>query len=250
MFDHSLILWLTSYSADIVQIYSQFGLPVVVDLEHTSISDAEAISAIQFLKAKDIFVLVRCPTWSTLPSRLNRFLDLGCKGFILPTVKTVTEVEDVWSAITYPRRGACVSRMNEFSLNFESYKSQFIPLLIPMIETASILDDVKTLFALPFVKHCLLGPYDLSQSFGVSVNDLDTVFDVTTFLNRAKTESVSVIKHSVNPDPELMLRDLANYDGIAISTDLLLLKGAIKYFLNQAHQSPRMSSLHADKDNF
>jgi 2-dehydro-3-deoxyglucarate aldolase len=243
MFDHSLILWLTTYSPDILQIYSHFSLPVVVDLEHTSISDAEAFSAIQFLNAKHIFVLVRCPTWSTLPSRLNRFLDLGCQGFILPSVKTAAQVQDVWSSINYPARGACVSRMNEFSLDFDSYKNQFNPLLIPMIECVSILDDLQALFALPFVKHCLLGPYDLSQSFGVSIDELHTVFDLAAFLNRARSESVSVIKHSVNPDPAMMLKDLAICDGIAISTDLELLNGAIRSFLAQARQSSRLSML-------
>jgi 2-dehydro-3-deoxyglucarate aldolase len=246
MFDHSLILWLTTYSPDILQIYSQFSLPVVVDLEHTSISDAEAFSAIQFLNAAHITVLVRCPSWSINPSRLNRFLDLGCNGFILPSVKSAAEVENVWSCITYPSRGACVSRMNQFSQDFDSYKNHFVPLLIPMIECVSILDDLQDLFALPYVKHCLLGPYDLSQSFGVSIGNLNTVFDFGSFLNRARSESVSVIKHSVNPDPAMMLKDLATCDGIAISTDLLLLNGAISCFLKQALQSVRLLPGHVD----
>lgn len=234
VFNPSLILWLTTYSPDILQIYSQLGLPVVVDLEHTSISDAEAFSAIQFLNAKDIFVLVRCPLWSTLPYRLNRFLDLGCNGFILPSVKTAAQVETLWNSVNYPSRGACISRMNEFSLDLNAYKCQFSPVVIPMVETVSILDDLSALFSLPFVKHCLLGPYDLSQSFGVSIDRLSTVFDLASFMSTARSWSVSVIKHSVNPDPALMLADLATCDGIAISTDMLLLGHAIRSFLEQA----------------
>ena len=226
-----VFLWQTTFSVDIVSLYASFGLPVVIDLEHTSISDQQAYESIFIYNSSGTDCYIRCPEWNNSPERMNRILDLGCLGFFLPQVRSATHLKSFWHSINYPQRGACVSRMNNYSLDFQSYKNQFSPIVVPMVENSDILDSLDDLFSLPYVNSCLLGPYDLSQSLNVSVDGIYDFFDINHFMHLAHCNDVSVLIHSVNPSNIKL--DYEEFDGIVLSTDIQL----ISYAISQATAS-------------
>ena len=107
-----------------LNLYSSYNIPVI-DVEHTSISFSES-TVFSIYKASQTEVYLRTPDWNN-SNLLNRYLDLGLDGFILPRVKTLKEITSLWDQINYPYRGACLSIMNQFGKKFNSCKSSFVP---------------------------------------------------------------------------------------------------------------------------
>ena len=98
---------------EISTLYSSYNIPVVIDVEHTSISFSESIRILSIYKASQTEVYLRTPDWNN-SNLLNQNIDLGLDGFILPRVKTLKEITSLWDQINYPYRGACLSIMNQF----------------------------------------------------------------------------------------------------------------------------------------
>ena len=58
-----LFLWQTTYSLEISTLYSSYNIPVVIDVEHTSISFSESIRILSIYKASQTEVYLRTPDW-------------------------------------------------------------------------------------------------------------------------------------------------------------------------------------------
>ena len=101
-----------TYSLEISTLYSSYNIPVVIDVEHINLL-FESIRILSIYKASQTEVYLRTPDWKN-SNLLNRYLDLGLDGFILPRVKTLKEITSLWDQINYPYRGACLSMMNQF----------------------------------------------------------------------------------------------------------------------------------------
>ena len=222
-----LFLWQTTYSLEISTLYSSYNIPVVIDVEHTSISFSESIRILSIYKASQTEVYLRTPDWNN-SNLLNRYLDLGLDGFILPRVKTLKEITSLWDQINYPYRGACLSMMNQFGKKFNSYKSSFIPKIIPMIETEELLQDLNSILSLNYIDSCFLGPYDLSQSLSFeSVDDLYKSPILSDIKKAFTLANKNLYGHVVINDKDTIRSLSSIYDGMALSTDLLHIKDGI-----------------------
>lgn len=226
----TLLLWLTTFSKDIVSVYQTTRLPIVIDVEHTSISDQDVYSLLFQLKAASTQVYIRTPQWANY-SYLNRLLDLGANGFILPLIKTSDDIRSVLNNIVYPKRGTCVSLMNNYNLCVDDYQNSFRPRLIPMCETKEFINDLDRILSLGIFEEIMLGPYDLSRSLNIPISELDEYLDKVNFITRCHDSGIRVLKHSVKPDINECLTDLTRFDGIALSTEVLMVSQFIKSFL-------------------
>jgi 2-dehydro-3-deoxyglucarate aldolase/4-hydroxy-2-oxoheptanedioate aldolase len=114
------------------------------------------------------------PAFVRLPDRsgtaIKRFLDIGCDGIILPQVSTPSQVDEIARAALYPPRGERsigLTRSQGFGKTFAEYLDHKSYAIIIQIESVAGVENAPALIAHPAVDAVIIGPYDLSSSYGV-----------------------------------------------------------------------------------
>ena len=227
------ILWQTSYSVDIANLFCLYQFDVVIDLEHTSISFEQLYILLSIYRQANKKIFVRTADIQNF-IEINRFFDIGFNGIYLAQVSNSSEIQKIRESTTYPLRGACISTMNQFGNDFDEYNKEFTPKYIPMIENKNALEDIENITSLEFVDSIFIGPYDLSQSLGMkNVQELYESDIIPTIASVAKKNKVKLSGHLVHPEKKTynLLKDYG-YSSLALSTDILLLKNSLDKFLN------------------
>jgi 4-hydroxy-2-oxoheptanedioate aldolase len=146
---------------------------VVVDLEHGAGDEAAARAQITAAEPHAA-VIVRVPGG---PAQAGRMLDAGAAGVIVPQVADAREAEAVSRAVRYEGAGrgmSSLSRGNRFGFAEAGWAARADDAIacIVQIERASALAQVDAIAALPEVDALLVGPADLSNDLGCTL-DLD-----------------------------------------------------------------------------
>ncbi|KAA6460189.1 2-dehydro-3-deoxyglucarate aldolase [Acidobacteria bacterium AB60] len=138
-----------------------------IDGEHGSFNEVSAATACA-INAGGPPAFVRLPDRS--PTSIKRFLDIGCDGIILPQVSSPEELDVVERAALYPPRGERsigLTRAHGYGLRFAEYLSRKSYAIIIQIESVAGVENAAALIAHPVVDAVIIGPYDLSSSFGI-----------------------------------------------------------------------------------
>lgn len=138
-----------------------------IDAEHGQFDERSAATACAIL-AGGPPAFVRLPDFA--PTTIKRFLDTGCNGIILPAVSTVEDVNTIARAALYPphgQRSVGIARAQGYGATFESCLRQKNYSILVQIETAAGVDNAEQIVAHNAVDAVILGPYDLSGSYGV-----------------------------------------------------------------------------------
>ena len=131
---------------------------VVVDLQHGATAEAELPAVAAAVTAAGSVPLVR--TRSPAFADVGRPLDLGAVGVIVPNVRDAEHAREVVAATRYaPQGGRSIVRLAGGS---------DAPLVIAMVETATALDDLDALLAVPGLDGVYVGPGDLGLSLGLA----------------------------------------------------------------------------------
>jgi 4-hydroxy-2-oxoheptanedioate aldolase len=140
---------------------------LMVDLQHGETELATLQSMLQAVSATPATPLVRVA--ANVAFYIQRALDLGAYGVIVPMVNSRADAEEVVRSVRYaprgarswgPVRGALYGGPDYFA------KSQEELLTIVMIETMEGLNNVREIMAVDGVDACFIGPNDLSLAFG------------------------------------------------------------------------------------
>lgn len=140
---------------------------LIVDLQHGENNLANVQVMLQAVSATPAIPLVRVPAIS--PLYLQRALDLGAYGVIVPMVNTRADAEEIMRSVRYapvgsrswgPVRGALYGGADYFAKSHEEL------LTIAMIETADALANARAILETPGIDGCFIGPNDLSISLG------------------------------------------------------------------------------------
>ena len=114
------------------------------------------------------------PAFVRLPDRsataIKRFLDIGCDGIILPHVSTAAEVDEIARAALYPPRGERsigLTRAQAFGTRFAEYLHNKSYAIIVQIESVAGVQNASAIIHHHAVDAVLIGPFDLSSSFGI-----------------------------------------------------------------------------------
>lgn len=114
------------------------------------------------------------PTFVRLPDRsataIKRFLDIGCDGIILPQVSSAAEVDDIARAALYPPRGersVGIGRAHGYGIRFAECLERQDYAIVVQIETVAGVCNAEAIASHKAVDAVILGPYDLSGSFGI-----------------------------------------------------------------------------------
>ncbi|EME87293.1 uncharacterized protein MYCFIDRAFT_125226 [Pseudocercospora fijiensis CIRAD86] len=151
---------------------------ICVDTEHGNISDAEMHESVAAIAACGISPVVRLPDgqhWM-----IKRALDAGAHGIIIPLLRSVEDARNIVKFSKFPPDGnrglgspfamekfaEQVPNAKEVSMSqyFQEANSSIV--VIVQIETASALEQIDQIAAVPGIDVCFVGPVDLGNSIG------------------------------------------------------------------------------------
>jgi 4-hydroxy-2-oxoheptanedioate aldolase len=142
---------------------------VIVDLQHGENSLGNLQGMLQAVSATPATPIVRVP--ANHPMHIQRALDLGAYGIIVPLVNTRAEADAIMQSVRYapaggrswgPLRAALYAGADYFAKSAEEL------LTIVMLETADGVKNAREILSVPGVDGCFIGANDLSVSLGYS----------------------------------------------------------------------------------
>ena len=217
----------------------------VYDMEHSGWSIETIRMLIATTPKSEMVPIVRIP--ATEYHFVANVLDMGAMGVMIPMCENADQARLLVSSAKYPpdgRRGAA------FNIAHDDYRSSSIPelmrsandetLLIAQIETASGLQNVEEIAAVPGIDALWIGLYDLTNSLGIpgQMNHPDVL---------AATDRVFAACQAHNKSPAVLVTSIAEgqaqlqrgFKLIAYSGDLWLYQSALRHGLNTLRQAPR-----------
>ncbi|HWG21837.1 MAG TPA: aldolase/citrate lyase family protein [Terracidiphilus sp.] len=138
-----------------------------IDAEHGQFNDVGASVACA-VNSGGPPAFVRLPDHS--PTAIKRYLETGCDGIILPAVSTPAEMDAIARAALYPPRGersVGIARAQGYGATFAEYMAKKSYSILVQIETVAGVRHAREIVAHDAVDAVLIGPYDLSGSFGI-----------------------------------------------------------------------------------
>ena len=147
-----------------------------IDLEHSPTNFESMVNHLLACRASGVPGIVRVPSGEI--GWIKRVLDAGADGLILPQAQSVEEVEVFVQACRYPlqgtrgygpRRGTNYGRIDNEQYLSLANRETFV---VGQIESKAIVDNIDALVAIEGLDGVVIGPYDLSGSYGLP-GDLD-----------------------------------------------------------------------------
>jgi 2-keto-3-deoxy-L-rhamnonate aldolase RhmA len=168
--------WLKMGAAEPVEIMAFAGFDfVVIDLEHAPLDLQTAYRLVNAAAALGMAPLVRVP--DKTPSTIQKILDAGARGILVPHVDTVEQAAEVGRATRFPpdgiRGAGGTSRAGLWGLRPtpEYLASGDDVLCIPQLESVEAVEAVEEILALPSIDAVFVGAADLSMSMGTTPAD-------------------------------------------------------------------------------
>lgn len=150
--------------------YSGFDF-AIIDSEHGASSTESIENQIRAAEASGISAIVR--TVGMTAGEVLRILDAGAEGIVVPHVKTEADAQALVAAAHYAPRGirgmATTARAGRHGLTgVADHIANALErtLVIPQIEDAEALPNVRAIAGLDGVDALFIGPADLSMSLG------------------------------------------------------------------------------------
>jgi len=144
----------------------------ILDTEHCDFDTAEIASLALVARYEEMSLLVRVPDKEY--HLMARNLDLGVDGLVLPRVDTPDQVSDIIRATKYGPLGQRGASISTVSTRFRSVSgAEYLEwanrelINVIQIESEEGVNRVDELVASEGVDAVLIGPFDLSQSFGI-----------------------------------------------------------------------------------
>lgn len=160
--------WITLRDPLAAEAIARAGVDLIVlDLQHGTI---EAGDVVGLLQATQPFVPALVRVTSVDPAAVNRVLDLGADGVIVPLIESAEDARRVVAAALYPPTGARSLGPVRAALRFGPGYREAVArhaTVIAMIETAPALAAVDEIAAVPGLGGMFVGPADLGLALGL-----------------------------------------------------------------------------------
>jgi 4-hydroxy-2-oxoheptanedioate aldolase len=181
----------------VIGIWQHFPLPmisrylglmgwdwVILDMQHSAATTETAYECMHTLRLTGAMPLVR--TSIGVPSEVQRSLDLGARGVVVPMVNTVEDARAAAAAAKYPPLG-CRSFGSDAAWHHgEDYfeRANDETLLLVQVEHIDSVNAVEQIMAVPGVDGCFIGPTDLALSMGLARSDYESHADHRAAIHR------------------------------------------------------------------
>jgi len=221
-------------SPNLAELLSHAGFEwLVVETEHNGLDSAEIEHMLMAIKGTDAIPLVRIPAAS--PVYIQRALDVGAMGIVVPLVRTASEAEAIVRATRYPPQGTrSFGALRAANYTFDNldyfYRANDNLLVMLILETREAIANLDAIAAVPGVDALMFGFYDLCLSFGLDPMkqphaEIDAM--VERALALSKRTGVAIGATANTPDG---LRGLmqAGYKMLAYGPDYALMVNAVR----------------------
>jgi 2-keto-3-deoxy-L-rhamnonate aldolase RhmA len=163
-------------SPNVVELLGHAGMDwLILETEHNGLDAAEVEHLLRAASGTQAVPIVRVPSSDHV--YIQRALDLGAMGVMVPLVRTVSEVETIVRATRYPPDGTRSFgplRASHYGLDNADYlahaNSSMLVALI--VETREALERIDAIAAVPGVNVLYMGLFDLCLSLGLNPLDM------------------------------------------------------------------------------
>jgi 2-keto-3-deoxy-L-rhamnonate aldolase RhmA len=221
--------WIKLSSPESVEIMAHVGFDfVVIDLEHTTLDLGAASTHIAMAHALGVHPLVRVPDHGL--SVIQRVLDAGAAGVVVPHVDTVEQARAVVRATCFPPRGdrgsGSTSRAGRWGLlpraDYLEYGNEQALCVVQLEREILALDGIGAAF---------VGTADLSMSMGVAAGSDEVDRLVTSALAAATETGVPIGTASATSD-QARAALARGYDYVVVSNDTSILASGGRAIVN------------------
>ncbi len=193
-------MWVTVESRNVTEAAVKLGLDwVVIEMEHGHLDWGDVIEHIRVADGSNTAAIVRVA--ESRRETIQRALDLGADGLIVPMVNSAEEVTQIFRWGRYPPkgvRGVGGERCVKWGLEFQEYLRQANAetLLIPLLETRGAVENFDAILAVEGLEAIFFGPADMSASYG-HLGEWEGGHVADTILNMCQTAASKQIRSGV-----------------------------------------------------
>jgi 2-dehydro-3-deoxyglucarate aldolase/4-hydroxy-2-oxoheptanedioate aldolase len=216
--------WLSSGSPVIAELAGLCGFDwLLFDLEHGGVNEAGLLQNLQALRGSRSAAIVR--VGAPHPDLIQRVLDWGADGVMIPHVDTAEIAQACVRAVRYPphgRRGYSRSvRTYDYGLNAPDASLQ--PLIFAQIESEEAVVNVQSIAAVEGVDVLFVGPADLAFDLKASGSKraYDACLDQVAAAARAAGKLAGILCRNENDVAPLTGR---GFNVQAVDSDLAILR--------------------------
>jgi 2-dehydro-3-deoxyglucarate aldolase len=223
-------------SPETAEVLSLVGFDwLFIDMEH-GVFDALTVQRMLQAVAGKTPCLVRVP--SLEEGSINKCLDAGADGIILPNVNSAAEAAQAVRFSKYPPAGSRsvgLARAHGYGTQFSTYLNQAndTVAVVLQIEHIDAVNKVDEILSVEDIDALFIGPYDLSASMGLTgrVDDPAVVAAMVTVRTRAAEVGMPVgvfVAGAADAGPYIA----DGYVLLAVSTDMMMLAGAARQIID------------------
>ncbi|HCX61772.1 MAG TPA: 4-hydroxy-2-oxovalerate aldolase, partial [Clostridiales bacterium] len=158
---------------DLVEIAGLAGFDfVIIDNEHGPMRAESTQHMIRAAELRGITPIIRIP--DRLESTILHTLDIGAHGIQVPQVNNAQEAKEIIERSKYEpigKRGLAFPKSADYGMsgisNFTDHSNEQT-LIIAHCENKTCLENLEEICKIPEIDVIFLGPYDMSQSMGVT----------------------------------------------------------------------------------
>lgn len=224
--------WINTGSVAVAELMAGVGLDfLTLDGEHSPVGVAEVYAMAQAIRAgsSDCVCLARVP--DIRYHTIKQFMDAGAQGVVAPLVTTGAQAQEVVDAVKYPphgKRGVGFAPSNAYGRDLADHLAEEHEksVVVVQIEHVEALENIDDILSVTGVDAAMIGPYDLSASFGKPGEfDIPEMKEARALIKAAcQSHNVALGIHIIQPEPEEALaRIKQGYQFIAYSLDITML---------------------------
>ena len=226
--------WLSLCSPVAAEAMAHVGWDwLVVDVEHSHVGFDTMVNCFRAIQLGGAAPMARVPWNDTI--WIQRTLDAGALGLVVPMVNTAEDAKQVVSNMRYATKGQRSfggSRVAPYiDGDYRAWADDNLAIIV-MIETAQAVENAEAILSVEGVVSCFIGPSDLALSLGVRDQGPGTKHEaaIMEVLAAAKKTGKAAGKHCRN-SAEVTLRIGQGFQFLALSSDAALMrKGAREEF--------------------
>ncbi len=235
--------WIKLPAGESVEAVAAAGFDfVVIDLEHTLLSDETAGRHITLASALGMLPLVRVPDHR--PATVQRLLDGGAAGILFPHVDSAEQAAAVAAACRFPPHGGRGSGGTSRAGGWGALpRNEYLRrgnedvLCLPQLESRAAVAAAADIAAVEGVDGVFIGAADLALDMGVGADDPE----LAELVQRARVAAHEANKPSgvaYGADPAGLAAAVAGGHGfVVLGNDTSLLAGAARQLLARAREA-------------
>jgi len=225
-------------SPNVAELLAHAGFDwLVVETEHNGLDSAEIQHMLMAMNGTNTIPLVRVP--SANPVFIQRALDIGAMGIVVPMVRTADEARAIVAATRYPPQGTRSFgplRASRYTFDNADYlaRANDHMLVMLIVETKEAVENLEAIAAVPGIDALYLGPFDLCLSLGLNpmqqpFPEVDAV--IKRMLAVGKKCSVAAAMGVTTPD-QLCQRLSQGFTMLAYGSDYAILASGARVGLD------------------